>query len=180
MEKKTIKTALIIGVAALVSSCATIPNAPGAYKPAPDTKPKVAEKPVVEAPVEKEVEKPVVMPEPVVEPKVEPAPVVEPEPVVEPAPVVEEVTRAEVFEVVDAPDANPLKHYNVVIGSFGVKANADRLKASMMNAYTPVIVKNERNMYRVILSTFDDYQAAHRFIDGIKGQFADAWVLVEK
>lgn len=124
--------------------------------------------------VEPEVIEPVAVKEPV-----DTAKKVKPEPV----PVVEEkeVTRAEQFTVVEAQPENPLKDYNVVIGSFGRKENADGLKLRMTTAgYKPVIVINDKGMYRVILSSFDTYREAKSLINSIKGDFADAWVLVQK
>ena len=51
-----------------------------------------------------------------------------------------------------------LRAYSVVCGSFGVKANAEGLKAKLdADGYNAKVVYNaERNMYRVIVSSFDD------------------------
>ena len=50
-----------------------------------------------------------------------------------------------------------LKAYSVVCGSFGVKANADGLKSKLDgDGYNAKVVYNaERNMYRVVVESFD-------------------------
>ena len=88
--------------------------------------------------------------------------------------------RTESFKVVDGEDANALKTYNVVIGSFQNRANAQGLQSLMKVDYAPVIVINEQGMFRVILISYDDYQTAKQKIAQIKSQFDDAWVLVQK
>jgi cell division protein FtsN len=73
----------------------------------------------------------------------------------------------------------------VVVGSFSVIANAEGLQQRLKNAgYAAQIVKNEdRNMYRVVASTFNDKASAVQSRDqlrssGAAGQtFADAWLL---
>ena len=99
----------------------------------------------------------------------------------ESAPVVEEkeVTRAEKFEVIEEQkDVVVLKKYHVVIGSFGNKDNALRLQAQMRPQYNPIIVRNDKGMYRVLLMTYDTYKEAKTKIAEIRDQFPDAWVLV--
>ena len=115
----------------------------------------------------------------VVRPQPTPQPQPEPEPA--PAPVVEEkeVTRAEKFEVIEEQkDVVVLKKYHVVIGSFGNKDNALRLQAQMKPQYEPIIVINEKGMYRVLLMTYDTYKEAKTKIAEVRDQFPDAWVLV--
>lgn len=91
-----------------------------------------------------------------------------------------EVTRQEKFTVVAGQKDAELKEYNVVIGSFGKKDNAERLKNEMSGAdYKPVIVVNERGMFRVILASFDTYQEAKAKIADILEEFPDAWCLVQ-
>lgn len=91
-----------------------------------------------------------------------------------------EVTRQEKFTIVEGQKGAELKEYNVVIGSFGKKDNAERLKNEMSGAeYKPVIVVNERGMFRVILATFDTYQEAKAKIAEILEEFPDAWCLVQ-
>jgi len=91
-----------------------------------------------------------------------------------------EVTRQEKFTIVEGQKGAELKEYNVVIGSFGKKENAERLKNEMSGAeYKPVIVVNERGMFRVILATFDTYVGAKTKIAEIMEEFPDAWCLVQ-
>ena len=191
MKQKSIILAVVASVVVMFTSC-KIQNAPGAYQPAKgritveelekqnENKPEVAPTPT---PVVREVEEKEVAPkqETVKEPVFVPTPVVAPEPAPAPAPIVEEkeVTRAEKFEVIEEQkDVVVLKKYHVVIGSFGNKDNALRLQAQMKPQYEPIIVRNEKGMYRVLLMTYDTYNEAKTKIAEIRDQFPDAWVLV--
>ena len=91
-----------------------------------------------------------------------------------------EVTRSEKFDVVEGQGEVQLKNYHVVIGSFSKKENAEKLKNSMMPEYSPIIVINEKGMYRVLLISCDEYLQAKSIINNISGKFPDAWVLVQK
>lgn len=93
---------------------------------------------------------------------------------------VKEVTRSEKFDVVDTKDKIDLKNYNVVIGSFSKKENAENLKNSMKADYSPIIVVNEKGMFRVLLASYDEYVQARSLINVIHDKFPDAWVLVQK
>lgn len=172
---KLSKIILTFGCTAIVLSACKVQNAPGAYIPAEGKAPA------------KEVltEKPKELPQPQQAVVAEPQPAQTVEPVVEttpapPAPVEKEVTRAEVFSVVEGESDNELKNYHVVIGSFKNQDNAKRLQARMRPEYKPVIVINEQGMYRVLLVSFDDYASAKQKIAAIHDQFGDAWVLVQK
>ena len=78
-----------------------------------------------------------------------------------------------------------LKAYSVVCGSFGVKANADGLKSKLdADGYSAKVVYNaERNMYRVIVSSFDSREDAARSRDNFKAkyynnpEFQKSWLL---
>lgn len=78
-----------------------------------------------------------------------------------------------------------LKAYSVVCGSFGVKANADNLKATLeKDGYNAKVVFNaERNMYRVITESYDTRDEAARARDAFKSKypnrqdFQGAWLL---
>ncbi len=91
--------------------------------------------------------------------------------------------REEKVTVVTGVDA--LKKYSVVVGSFGVKSNADRLKSELdASGYNTVVAYSaENNMYRVILSTFDDRSSAAYARDAFKANypgrkdFQGAWLL---
>ena len=193
MKAKSIILVIVASVLVMFTSC-KIQDAPGAYQRAKGRitveelekqnakKPEVAPTP---APVVREVEEKVVAPkqETVKEPVFVPTPVVAPQPEPEPTPVVEEkeVTRAEKFEVIEEQkDVVVLKKYHVVIGSFGNKDNALRLQAEMRPGYEPILVQNDKGMYRVLLMTYDTYKEAKDKITVIKDQFPDAWVLIRE
>jgi cell division protein FtsN len=196
MKGKLIVSVVVASVVVMFTSC-KIQDAPGAYQRAKgritvevlkqqnENKPEVAPMPtpVVREPEQaKEIAKPQ---EVVAEPVFVPIPVVEPEPMPEPTPapvVVEEkeVTRAEKFEVVEGQENVVLKKYHVVIGSFGNKDNALRLQAQMRPQYEPILVQNDKGMYRVLLMTYDTYNEAKTKIAEVRSQFPDAWVLIRE
>ena len=87
--------------------------------------------------------------------------------------------RSENYTVVTG-DESLLKHYNVVVGSFGKQENAIRLHQALQSEYRPLVVMNENGMYRVVISTHDTYQEAKAQISKINATYPDAWVLVRK
>ena len=111
---------------------------------------------------------------------VEPAPVVEAAPVQTPAPV--SPVREEKVELVSG---DGLKAFSVVCGSFGVKANADGLKSTLDGqGYNAKVVYNaERNMYRVVVASFDTREEAAAARDAFKAKypnrqdFQGSWLL---
>ena len=110
-------------------------------------------------------------------------------PVVEEAPVAAPVVAAPVETTPVAPVAvgtvreekvqlvsgDGLKAYSVVCGSFGIKANADGLKAKLDEAgYNAKVVYNaEKNMYRVVVASFDDRVQAAQERDNFKAKYAN-------
>lgn len=72
-----------------------------------------------------------------------------------------------------------LLNYSVVVGSFSVIANAEGLQQRLKNAgYAAQIVKNEeRNMYRVVASTFSSKNEAVQSRDQLRATYPDAWLL---
>lgn len=79
-------------------------------------------------------------------------------------------------------DANRLKRFSVVVGSFQNPTNARNLKERMVKAgYNAVLATNEVGMLRVIVASFDSREEAAASRDAIKGRFApdfkDAWLL---
>ena len=82
-------------------------------------------------------------------------------------------------ERVSVVNGTGLKNYSVVVGSFSVIANAEGLQQRLKNAgYAAQIVKNEeRNMYRVIASTFDTKAEAAQSRDQLRATYQDAWLL---
>lgn len=115
------------------------------------------------------------------------APAVEAAPVVEtaPAPVAPAPVREEKVELVSG---DGLKAYSVVCGSFGIKANADGLKGQMDGeGYNAKVVYNaEKNMYRVIVASYDTHEEASAARDAFKAKYPDrkdfqgAWLLYAK
>ena len=79
-------------------------------------------------------------------------------------------------------DANRLKRFSVVVGSFQNPTNARNLKERMVKAgYNAVLATNEVGMLRVIVSSFNSREEAAASRDAIKARFApdfkDAWLL---
>lgn len=109
------------------------------------------------------------------------APVEQPK-VVESAPAAD-VRQEKVTVVTGA--SNGLLDYSVVCGSFGVKANAENLKAYLDGeGYNSMVVFNaEKAMYRVIVSTFADKASAASARDAFKAKypsrqdFQGSWLL---
>lgn len=107
------------------------------------------------------------------------APVETPKPTTSIAPV-----REEKVTVVSGAE-NGLKNYSVVCGSFGLKANAESLKDYLDGqGYNALIVFNaDKNMYRVIVNTFDDRDSAAQARDAFKAKypnredFQGSWLL---
>ena len=117
-----------------------------------------------------------------------------PQPAIETAPVVAPVeakpaTETQVIdnldnvsvrqESVSLVSGSGLKSFSVVVGSFGVRANAEGLMQRLKDAgYDAQVVKNdEKNMYRVIASTFADKASAAASRDQIRASYPDAWLL---
>ena len=72
-----------------------------------------------------------------------------------------------------------LKAFSVVVGSFGVKANAEGLQRTLVNSgYSAQVAYNQdRNMYRVIASTYDTKQDAIMSRDNLSANYPGAWLL---
>ncbi len=76
-----------------------------------------------------------------------------------------------------------LQNFSVVVGSFSLKANAEGLYNTLKSAgYDAQIVFNgERNMYRVVASTFMDKAGAVKSRNDLRaGKYPDAWLLFKK
>ncbi|MDH8702606.1 cell division protein FtsN [Dysgonomonadaceae bacterium PH5-43] len=99
-------------------------------------------------------------------------------PVEKEKPVVKETFQVEKVTAVEG----SVKDYSVVIGSFINKTNAESLKNRMVaQGYKALLAKNERDMYRVIVATFDNKSDAISAREQIKTKYApnfnDAWLL---
>ena len=110
----------------------------------------------------------------------EEAPVATPAP--RPKPQSSASTQREKVRVISSSDNSGLKNFSVVIGSFVNKTNAEALKSRMEDeGYNVILAQNDRDMYRVIIATFDEKYDAAQERDRIKAkyspQFKDAWLL---
>ena len=83
-------------------------------------------------------------------------------------------------EQVSLIDGSGLKNFSVVVGSFSLKANAEGLQQRLKESgYDAQIVKNnDRNMYRVVATTFADKSSAVQSRNELRGKYPDAWLLV--
>ena len=88
-------------------------------------------------------------------------------------------------EKVSMVSGDGIKNFSVVCGSFGVKANAENLKEFLdKEGYNAQIVFNsERNMYRVVVASYDDRAEAAQARDAFKAKypsradFQGSWLL---
>lgn len=88
-------------------------------------------------------------------------------------------------EKVTVVSGGELKRFSVVCGAFGVKANAEGVKNTLVNeSYAAMVVYNaERNLYRVVIGTFDDRASAENLRDSFKAShpsnadYQKAWLL---
>lgn len=87
--------------------------------------------------------------------------------------------RSEGLSVVDG---RALRAYSVVVGSYGVRANADRVAASLRaQGYDARIALNsERGLYRVVASSFDTKGEAIASRDRLDVEYPGAWLLYQK
>ena len=78
----------------------------------------------------------------------------------------------------------PLKAYSVVIGSFGVKANATRLSETLAaKGYTPRVLQastTNGTMYRVVATSYDSKADAAQSRNNLEAQYPGAWLLYQK
>lgn len=72
-----------------------------------------------------------------------------------------------------------LKAYSVVVGSFGVKDNAEGLQQRLKNAgYDAQVAYNAgNNMYRVVATTYDSKASAVQSRNQLRATYTDAWLL---
>ncbi len=94
--------------------------------------------------------------------------------------VVDNVDNVQVREEkVSLVNGSGLKAFSVVVGSFSLKANADGLQQKLRDSgYDAQVVKNdERNMYRVVATTFDNKVDAAASRNEFRAQYPDAWLL---
>ncbi len=82
-------------------------------------------------------------------------------------------------ENVSVVNGTGLKAYSVVVGSFGVKANAEGLQQRLKNAgYDAQVAYNAgNNMYRVVATTYDSKASAVQSRNQLRATYTDAWLL---
>ena len=76
-----------------------------------------------------------------------------------------------------------LQNFSVVVGSFSLKANAEGLYNTLKNSGydAQIVFNNERNMYRVVASTFVDKAGAVKSRNELRAsKYPDAWLLFKK
>ena len=75
-----------------------------------------------------------------------------------------------------------LKKYSVVCGAFSLKANAEGLQATLkQKGYeSQIAINQERQLYRVIATTFDDEAQARASCEQLRATYPDAWLLYDK
>ena len=86
-------------------------------------------------------------------------------------------------ENVTVVDGAPLKAYSVVVGAYGVKANAEGVQQTLKNkgCSQAVIVRNEaRNLYRVVAATFDNKAEAVSVRNKLSADYEGAWLLLNE
>lgn len=94
--------------------------------------------------------------------------------------------RQEKVKIVNTADNGLLKDYNVIVGSFGSKENAENMKNKMIGrGYKAFLVQNESGMYRVVAGGYDSRSDATSVRDDIRstysteqGTCAEAWLLI--
>ena len=103
------------------------------------------------------------------------------------APVAQAGDRTEKVSVVNSADAGLLKDYNVVVGAFGNKSNAENFKNKMAGrGYNAFLVQNGTGMYRVVAGGYDTREQAVQVRDNIRTTYANddpgtcpaAWLLI--
>ncbi len=84
-------------------------------------------------------------------------------------------------ESVSLVSGSGIRAYSVVVGSFGVQANAEALRQRLNNSgYQAQVAKgnsNGRDMYRVLISTSDTREGAVQSRNSVRGTYPDAWIL---
>ncbi|MCU4175107.1 SPOR domain-containing protein [Carboxylicivirga sp. N1Y90] len=93
------------------------------------------------------------------------------------------VVKEEKVTVVENTNAEVFKYY-VIIGSFKVLDNAKNYKKELSSeGFTPVILENEKGLYRVSVSAYNEEQASRTKIGNIRSKYEkynDVWLLIRK
>ena len=87
-------------------------------------------------------------------------------------------------ESVSVVSGSGLKNFSVVVGSFGLKTNAEGLQQTLRNeGYNAQVVLNSSvtpAMYRVVATTFDTKSEAAASRDALLAKYPGAWLLYAK
>jgi cell division protein FtsN len=93
------------------------------------------------------------------------------------------VVKEEKVNVIEANTDNTAKFY-VIIGSFQVLNNAKKYKTSLTDeGFIPIILKNEKGLYRISVASYNDEENARTKVDAIRNQYEkynDTWLLIRK
>ncbi|MCM1079621.1 MAG: SPOR domain-containing protein [Bacteroidales bacterium] len=81
-------------------------------------------------------------------------------------------------EKVELVSGSGIKGFSVVVGSFGLKANAENLQSRIPGAQ--IVFNSSNSMYRVVATTFDNKSEAVQSRNNLRSQYADAWLLYSK
>lgn len=76
-------------------------------------------------------------------------------------------------------DGAGLQEFSVIVGAFGLKANAESMVSQLRSqGYSAQLAYNaERNLYRVVASTHSNKSEAVTSRDNLRGTYPDAWLL---
>lgn len=87
--------------------------------------------------------------------------------------------RQENLQVVNG---NGLKAYSVVVGAYSVKANAEAVqkRCAAEGNDAQLAYNSERNMYRVIIGTYDSKNEAVAKRNAVASKYEGAWILYKK
>lgn len=164
--KKTMVLCASVGVVLAFASCK---SSESAYKKAYDKAQAKQEQPAEQQPTQIIEEAPVV------------APIVE-KPANETTVLDNTDNVAVRSENVSVVSGEGLSNFSVVVGSFSVRANAEGQAQQLRSAgYSSRVVYNsQRNLYRVVASTFATKAEAAQSRNQLRGQYPDAWLLYQK
>lgn len=98
------------------------------------------------------------------------------------APVQQNVENVAVrTEKLNVVDGSALKNFSVVVGAYSLKANALGHAAQLRQAgYDARVAYNaDRNMYRVVASSFDTKAQAVQSRDQLRAKYPEAWLLYQ-
>jgi cell division protein FtsN len=70
-----------------------------------------------------------------------------------------------------------MKNFSIVIGSFGLKENAEKLmETTLIKGYKSNYYKRSNNLYSVVCASFDNRSMAENALSNVQIDFPDAWI----